>query len=344
MKKFIYGLSAIAFAALTAACGGNPNQTGVTKGSKYQMDTLSYSLGVDFANGTTSNVPEMKFAWESLANEAAKSMLKTEAYDEDKNNEENIKILEEFFTKTRPERMQKYMEENKPDSVERLSYQEQMALISKFDIFESEEERETVSKAYGYDLGARYRMIRIPLQAYWFAQAIKDFTVGEGAKMSSDEASNYLMTYQMNVLPKQNKAASEAWLAKIEKKRGVKKTESGLLYKIENEGDVNNKPAADGKVKAHYEGKLRDGVVFDSSYERGEPIEFPLNGVIKGWSEGIQLIGQGGKITLWIPSELAYGESGAGMMIAPNEALEFTVELVEVVSETPAAPAEVPAE
>jgi FKBP-type peptidyl-prolyl cis-trans isomerase FkpA len=337
-------LSAIAFAALMVACGGNPNQVGVTKGSKSQMDTLSYSLGIDFVNGATTNVPELKFAWATLADEAAKSMLKKEAYEDDKLNEENIKILEEFFTKTRPERMQKYMEENKPDSVERLSYQEQMALISKFDIFESEEERETVSKAYGYDLGARYRMIRIPLQAYWFAQAIKDFTVGEGAKMSSDEASNYLMTYQMNVLPKQNKAASEAWLAKIEKKRGVKKTESGLLYKIENEGDVNNKPTADGKVKAHYEGKLRDGVVFDSSYERGEPIEFPLNGVIKGWSEGIQLIGQGGKITLWIPSELAYGESGAGMMIAPNEALEFTVELVEVVSETPAAPAEVPAE
>jgi FKBP-type peptidyl-prolyl cis-trans isomerase FkpA len=258
-------------------------------------------------------------------------MLKTEAYDEDKHNEENIKILEEFFSKTRPERMQKYMEENKPDSVEHLSYQEQVALISKFDIFESEEERETVSKAYGYDLGARYRAIRIPLQAYWFAQAIKDFTNSEeGAKMSGDEASNYLMTYQMNTLPKKNKEASEAWLAKIEKKRGVKKTESGLLYKIENEGDVNNKPAADGKVKAHYEGKLRDGVVFDSSYERGEPIEFPLNGVIKGWAEGIQLIGQGGKITLWIPSELAYKERGSAPKIGPNEALEFKVELHKV--------------
>lgn len=343
MKKIIYcGLSAIAFAAMmVACCGKNPNQVGVTKGNKSQMDSLSYALGVDFANGTTQNIPEIKFAWETLADEAAKSMLKKDAYEEDEQNKGNIEILEEFFTVTRPERLKKYMEENKPDSVERLSYQQQLALLMKYDIFESEEEREKVSKAYGYDLGARYRMIRIPLQAYWFAQAVKDFTIGkEGAKMSSDEASNFVMTYQMNKLPKINKEASEAWLAKIEKKRGVQKSESGLLYLIENEGDVNNKPTADGKVKAHYEGKLRDGVVFDSSYERGEPVEFPVSGVIKGWAEGVQLIGQGGKIKLWIPSELAYGESGAGMMIAPNEALEFTVEIVEVIpAQAPAAPA-----
>lgn len=341
MKKIIYGLSAIAFAALmVACCGKNPYQVGVTKGDKSQMDTLSYALGLDFVNGATMNVPEVKFAWETLADEAAKSMLKKEAYDKDKLNEENIKILEEFFTVTRPERIKKYMEENKPDSVEQLTYPEQMELLGKFDIFENDEEREKVSKAYGYDLGARYRMMRIPLQAYWFAQAVKDFTLSEeGAKLSSDEGSNFLMTYQMNKLPKMNQEKSEAWLAQIEKKRGVQKTESGLLYIIEKEGDAQNKPTADGRVKAHYEGKFSDGVVFDSSYERGEPVEFPVSGVIKGWGEGVQLIGQGGKIKLWIPSELAYGQNGAGM-IAPNEALEFTVELVEVIpAQAPVAPA-----
>ena len=80
----------------------------------------------------------------------------------------------------------------------------------------------------------------------------------------------------------------------------------------------------------NYEGNTSDGNVFDSSYERGEPISFPLNRVIKGWTEGMKLVGVGGQITLWIPSELAYGERGAGADIGPNQALEFKVELLEV--------------
>ena len=83
-------------------------------------------------------------------------------------------------------------------------------------------------------------------------------------------------------------------------------------------------------MKVDYEGKLRTGKVFDSSYARGEAIEFPLNGVIPGWTEGVQLIGKGGQITLWIPAELAYGQRGAGSDIGPNEALEFKVELYDI--------------
>ena len=100
------------------------------------------------------------------------------------------------------------------------------------------------------------------------------------------------------------------------------------------------KATAQDVVKVNYEGKLRDGFVFDSSYERGEPVEFPLTGVIQGWTEGLQLVGQGGQITLWIPSDLAYGQGGAGGgMIGPNEALEFKVELLEVKpKQVPAAP------
>ncbi|MBO7331715.1 MAG: FKBP-type peptidyl-prolyl cis-trans isomerase [Alistipes sp.] len=141
-------------------------------------------------------------------------------------------------------------------------------------------------------------------------------------------------------MPRKNKEASEAWLAKVEKQKGVNKTESGLLYRIDREGDA-VKPTGKDMVKCNYEGKLRDGFVFDSSYERGEPAEFPLSGVIPGWTEGLQLIGQGGQITLWIPSELAYGQGGAGGgMIGPNEALEFKVELIEVTpTEAPAVPA-----
>ena len=110
----------------------------------------------------------------------------------------------------------------------------------------------------------------------------------------------------------------------------MKKTESGLLYRIDRAGDESLKPRAEDVVNVDYEGKLRDGSVFDSSYERGEPTEFPLNAVIKGWTEGLQLVGKGGKITLWIPAELAYGERGAGQSIGPNEALRFDIELLNV--------------
>ena len=330
MKKLIYGLAAVAFAAMMVACGGDTYKVGVTKGDKSKMDTLSYSFGISFANDISYNIPEMKFDWATLIESAETSMLVTEAYDKDEKVNESIKVLEEFFSVQRPERIKKFLEENKPDSVERLRPHEEHALLAQLDIFENEEERKSVSEAYGYDLGARYRSIRIPFQAYWFAQGVADHQIKSEPKMAGDEASNYLMTYQMNKLPKINKEASEAWLAKVEKKSGVKKTESGLLYLIEEEGDQNIKPTAKCRVKANYEGKLRDGVVFDSSYERGEAIEFPLSGVIKGWTEGLQLIGKGGKITLWIPAELAYGESMAGM-IGPNEALEFKVELVDVI-------------
>ena len=128
-----------------------------------------------------------------------------------------------------------------------------------------------------------------------------------------------------------NAEASKQWLAEIEKKDNVRKTESGLLYELVREGDskVMAHDVRD-RVKVHYEGKLRTGKVFDSSYARKEPISFPLNGVIKGWTEGMMLVGKGGKIRLWIPAELAYGERGAGSDIGPNEALMFEIELLDV--------------
>ena len=128
----------------------------------------------------------------------------------------------------------------------------------------------------------------------------------------------------------ENAEASAKWLAEVEQMEGVEKTESGLLYRIDREGDGVQATADEDVVKVNYEGKTREGKVFDSSYERGEPISFPLNRVIKGWTEGMKLVKSGGQITLWIPAEMAYGERGAGQDIGPNEALEFKVELLEV--------------
>jgi|APSaa5957512535_1039671.scaffolds.fasta_scaffold23976_2 FKBP-type peptidyl-prolyl cis-trans isomerase FkpA len=120
-----------------------------------------------------------------------------------------------------------------------------------------------------------------------------------------------------------------SFLEENKNKEGVSVTDSGLQYKVLLEG-TGNSPAATDRVTVHYEGTLTDGTVFDSSYERGQPIDFGLNQVIRGWTEGVQLMKEGAKYKFFIPSELAYGPRGAGGVIGPNEDLIFTVELIRV--------------
>lgn len=125
------------------------------------------------------------------------------------------------------------------------------------------------------------------------------------------------------------KTDGEAFLAENGKKDGVKTTASGLQYTIEKEGDGVAPTAAD-KVTVNYKGTLLNGETFDSSYDRGQPVTFPLANVIPGWTEGLQLMKAGGKAKFWIPASLAYGERGAGGKIGPNETLVFEVELISV--------------
>ena len=127
----------------------------------------------------------------------------------------------------------------------------------------------------------------------------------------------------------ETKADGEKFLQENALREEVKVTDSGLQYEVLVQGK-GPKPTAESTVKVHYEGTLIDGTVFDSSYQRGEPIEFPLNGVIKGWTEGLQLMPVGSKYKLYIPYQLAYGERGAGQSIPPFAALIFTVELLEI--------------
>ncbi|MBR5573929.1 MAG: FKBP-type peptidyl-prolyl cis-trans isomerase [Paludibacteraceae bacterium] len=164
------------------------------------------------------------------------------------------------------------------------------------------------------------------------AAGIKDVLEKNQPQISYQEAQQVLGKFFSELEQKiagQAKAAGEAFLAENAKREGVKVTESGLQYEV-LEATIGQKPKATDKVRVHYEGTLIDGTVFDSSYKRGESITFGLNQVIKGWTEGLQLMSIGSKYKLYLPYQLAYGERGAGANIPPYAALIFTVELLGI--------------
>lgn len=172
-----------------------------------------------------------------------------------------------------------------------------------------------------------------------FAQAIKDVIAGKEPKISPSEAQKIVNAFlaeieaentkKAEVAGAEQKKAGEAFLAENAKKEGVKVLPSGLQYTVIKEG-TGKKPKATDNVKCHYEGTLIDGTMFDSSIKRGEPAVFPLNGVIAGWTEGLQLMVEGAKYRFFIPYNLGYGARGAGASIPPFSTLIFDVELIEV--------------
>ena len=172
-----------------------------------------------------------------------------------------------------------------------------------------------------------------------FAQAIKDIIAGKEPQIADQEAQSIVTEFFQQQEAKQRAAAAEkykdnkdkgeAWLAEKAMEEGVVSLPSGLMYQVLNEGS-GKKPTAEDTVECHYEGRLIDGTVFDSSYKRGESATFPLNGVIAGWTEGVQLMSEGAKYRFFIPYQLAYGERGAGQAIPPFAALVFDVELIKV--------------
>lgn len=172
-----------------------------------------------------------------------------------------------------------------------------------------------------------------------FAQAIKDVITGKPLQVDDQEAQQIVQKFFQEQEEKQRTAAiekgkaarkeGEDFLAANGKKENVVTLPSGLQYQVLKEGD-GKKPKATDKVRCHYEGTLINGTVFDSSYKRGEPAVFPLNQVIAGWTEGLQLMQEGAKYRFFIPYNLAYGERGAGASIPPYAALVFDVELIDV--------------
>lgn len=172
-----------------------------------------------------------------------------------------------------------------------------------------------------------------------FAASIADVLNDNDLKVSHQEGQAIVNAFFQDLESKQKvaqaeagkaaKTAGEDFLAENAKKDGVTVTKSGLQYEVLNEGS-GKKPKATDTVRCHYEGRLLDGTVFDSSYKRNEPAEFGLQQVIAGWTEGVQLMAEGAKYRFYIPYMLAYGDGGAGAMIPPFSTLVFDVELIKV--------------
>ena len=190
-----------------------------------------------------------------------------------------------------------------------------------------------ISYAIGLSMGQNLMSSGVESLEYNdLAAGIKDVLEKKQPQISYQEAQQVLGKFFSELEAKvagAAKAQGEAFLAENAKREGVKVTASGLQYEV-LEATIGQKPKATDKVKVHYEGTLVDGTVFDSSYRRGEPITFGLNQVIKGWTEGLQLMSIGSKYKLFIPYQLGYGEQGAGASIPPYAALIFTVELLGI--------------
>ena len=198
-----------------------------------------------------------------------------------------------------------------------------------------------LSYALGLGIGQQLAQMGADnISAEDFAQAITDVLKGNELKVSHREAQTIVQDYfqkqeqklqaQRAEAGKAHKEAGEKYLAENAKKEGVITLPSGLQYQVLKEGN-GKKPTAKDTVQCHYEGFLIDGTVFDSSIQRGEPATFPLQQVIAGWTEGLQLMQEGAKYRFFIPYRLAYGEGGAGSSIPPFAALIFDVELIQVV-------------
>ncbi|WP_373513297.1 FKBP-type peptidyl-prolyl cis-trans isomerase [Persicitalea sp.] len=192
---------------------------------------------------------------------------------------------------------------------------------------------DSVAYAIGLSVGGSLKQQGLSdINTSLLLKAINETLKGQDTELSPEEGNQYIGEYfqkQASVKGNANLAAGQKYLEENKKRPNVKTTESGLQYEVIKLGE-GPKPADTSTVKVHYHGTLTDGTVFDSSVERGEPVEFPVSGVIKGWTEALKLMPEGSKFRLFIPANLAYGERAPGPTIGPNSTLVFDVELLEI--------------
>jgi FKBP-type peptidyl-prolyl cis-trans isomerase FklB len=231
--------------------------------------------------------------------------------------------------------------QNKADkSAQKLKTTQQRAkTASKAAKTELKTQKDKISYTIGTNIGENFKKQGIDVDANLLLKGINDGLAGKKYLLPDDEMKEVMMGLQKEMMAKQsaefaklaekNKKESEEFLAANKTKDSVITLPDGLQYKVLREG-TGRMPTKNDTVVVNYQGRLIDGTVFDDSYQRGEPITFPLSGVIPGWIEALQLMKEGSKWQLFIPSDLAYGERGAGQHIGPNEALIFDVELLKI--------------
>lgn len=198
---------------------------------------------------------------------------------------------------------------------------------------------DSVAYSIGISFGRQLKQDNINLNLDIFLMAVKDAMV-DTSQLTDEQMQQAMIAFQKSLMQRQQeqlaqqaaieKAKGIKFLEENKKRQGVKTTSSGLQYEVLVEGK-GKKPTQNSTVKVHYTGKLIDGSTFDSSIERNEPIEFPLNKVIPGWTEGVQLMSIGSKYRFYIPSELAYGDQGYPPTIPPGATLIFEVELLDII-------------
>ncbi len=200
-------------------------------------------------------------------------------------------------------------------------------------------EQEKIGYAIGMNIATNMMQQKVDVDADQLAAGLQAVLKGEKTVITKEEMGQILTAYQQEMQMKQmaemaaeaakNEKLAQDYLEENAKKDGVVTLESGLQYKVITAGEGAS-PKAESKVQVHYKGTLLDGTEFDSSYKRGEPASFPVNGVIAGWTEALQLMKEGSKWQLVIPAQLAYAERGAPPMIPPNATLIFDVELLKI--------------
>jgi FKBP-type peptidyl-prolyl cis-trans isomerase FklB len=189
-------------------------------------------------------------------------------------------------------------------------------------------QKEKVSYIIGTDIGGNLKRQSIDIDPSILARGVQDALSGANPLLSKEEIQETMVAFQKEMMEKQ-KQRGEAFLSENKKKEGVKTLPSGLQYKVIKAG-TGKKPKVDDTVMVNYRGTLIDGTEFDSSFRRGQPVAFPVSGVIPGWTEALPLMQEGAKWQLFVPPNLAYGERGAGGLIGPNVTLIFEVELISV--------------